>query len=87
MTDNTTASLENFTGTDYVEFGKWQDRLNEFSWFKIDSNYLDEKFKVLKKDGNRHFHLVHIITMGEIDFNQLMRLKTQLVIAAENFRR
>ena len=84
---NTTASLNNLTCTDYVDFGKCQDRFGRFSWFKNDSNYLDVKLKVFKKDDNKEFRLVQNLTMGEADFNQIMRLSNQLVNAAENFAR
>ena len=40
---NTTASLDNLTGTNHVDFGKSQDRFGQFSWSKKDSNNLDEK--------------------------------------------
>ena len=55
-----------------------------FSWSKKDSNFLDVKHKVLKKDDNKEFRLVQIFTMGEADFNQFIQLR---IIAAENFAR
>ena len=87
MAYNTTASLEKLTCTDYVDFGKCQDRIRWFSWSKNDSNYLDVKLQVLMKDGNKEFRLVQKLTMGEADFNQFMRLRSQLANAAENFAR
>ena len=53
MTYNTTASLDKLTCTDYVDFGKCQDRFGR--WSKNDSNYLDVKLKVFKKDENKEF--------------------------------
>ena len=50
MAFNTTASLDKLTCTDCVDFGKVQDRSGQFSWSNNDSNYLDVKFKVFKKD-------------------------------------
>ena len=85
MAYNTTASLDKLTCTDYVDFGKCQDRFGQFSWSKNDSNYLDVKLKVFRKDDNKEFRLVQNLTMGEADFNQFMRLRNQLVNAAENF--
>ena len=82
---NTTASLDKLTGTDSVDFGNCQDRFGRFSWSKKDSNYLDENLKVCKEDDNIKFRLVQNLTMGEADFNQFMRLRNQLVNAAENF--
>ena len=87
MAYNTTASLDKLTCTDYVDFEKCQNRFGQFSWSKKESNYLDVKLKVFRKDGNRDFCLVQNRTIGEADFRQFMRLKNQLVIAAENFAR
>ena len=87
MACNTTASLDKLTCTDYVEFGKCQDRFGRFSGSKNDSNYLDVKLKVIREDIKKEFRLVQNLTMGEADFNQFMRLRNQLVNAAENFAR
>ena len=87
MTYNTTASLDKLTCTDYVDFGKCRDRFGRFSWSKNDSNYLEVKFKVFRKDDKKEFRLVQNLTIGEADFNQFMRLRNQLVNAAENFAR
>ena len=87
MTYNTTASLDNLTCTNYVDFGKCQDRFGRFSWSKNDSKYWDVKLKVFRKDDKKEFRLVQNLTMGEGDFNQFMRLRNQLVNAAENFAR
>ena len=38
------------------------------------------------KDDNKDFLLVQNLTMGEADFNQLVKLENQLVVTAENFR-
>ena len=87
MAYNTTASLDKLTCTDYVDFGKCQDRFGQFSWSKNDSNYLNVKLKVIRKDDKKEFRLVQNLTMGEADFNQFMRLRNQLVNAAETFAR
>ena len=87
MAYNTTASLDKLTCTDYMDFGKCQDRFGRFFWSKNDSNYLDVKLKVFRKDDKKEFRLVQNLTMGEADFNQYMRLRNQLVNAAENFAR
>ena len=55
MAYNTTASLDKLTCTDYVDFGKNQDRFGRFSWSRNDSNYLDVKLKVFKKGDNKEF--------------------------------
>ena len=59
--------------------------LDVFFWSEKDSNYLDVKLKVFRKDDKEEFRLVQNLTMGEADFNQFMRLRNQLVNAAENF--
>ena len=87
MAYNTTSSLDKLTCTDYVDFGKCQDRFGRFSWSKNDSNYLDVKLKVFRKDDKKEFRLVQNLTMGEAHFNQFMRLRNQLVNAADNFAR
>ena len=56
-------------------------------WSKNDSNYLDVKLKVFRKDDKKEFRLVQNLTKEEADFNQFMRLRNQLVNAAENFVR
>ena len=84
---NTTASLDKLTRTDSVDFGKCQDRFGRFSWSKNDSNYFDLTLNVFEKDDNKEFPRVQNLTMGKADFNQFMRLRNQLVNAAENFAR
>ena len=87
MAYNTTASLDKLTCTDYVDFGKIRNRFGRFSWSKNDSNYLDVKLKVLKKDEMKRFRLVENLTTEEADFNQFSRQRNQLVVAADNFIR
>ena len=79
--------MNKLTCADYVDFGKCQDRFGHFSWSKNDSNYLDVKLKVFRKDDKEEFRLGQNLTMGEADFNQFMRLRNQLVNAAGNFAR
>ena len=53
-----------------------------------DSNYLDIKLKVLKReDKNAEFRLRQNLSMGEADFNQFIRQRNQLVVAADDFLR
>ena len=88
MAYDTTAFLDKLACTDYVDFGKSQDRFGRFSWSKKDSNYLDNKLKVFKReDKNAEFQLRQNLSMGEIDFNHFIRQKNQLVVAADNFLR
>ena len=84
MAYNTSASLYKLTCTKYVDFGKCQDRFGQFSWSKNDSNYLDVKLKVFKKDDNKEFRLVQNLIVGDAEFSAFMRLRNQLVNAAKN---
>ena len=88
MAYNTTETLDKLACTDYVDFGKSQERFGCFSWSKKDSNYLDIKLKVFKReDKNAEFCLRQNLSMGEADFNQIIRQRNQLVVAADNFLR
>ena len=88
MAYNTTASLDKLTCTDYVDFDKSSDRFGRFSWTKIDSKYLDNKLKMFnREDKNAEFRLRQNLSMGEADFNQFIRQRNQLVVAADNFLR
>ena len=88
MVYNTNASLDKLTCTDYVDFGKCQDRNGRLCSSKNDSNYLDIKLNVFKReDKNAEFRLIQNLSMGEADFSQFIRKKNQLVIAADNFLR
>ena len=88
MAYNTTASLDKLTCVDYVDFGQSSDRIGRFSWTKNDSNYLDIKLKVFKReDKNADFRLRQNLAMGEADFNQFIGQRNQLVVAADNFLR
>ena len=70
-----------------LDFRKCQHRFGQLSWSKNDSNYLDVKLKVFRKDDKKEYRLVQNLTMGEADFNQFLRLRNQLVNAAEIFAR
>ena len=85
MAYNTTASLDKLACTDYVDFGKCQDRCGRISWSKNSFDYLDVKLKVFKRDENKQFRLAQNLTMGEADFNQFIRLRSQLVVAVRDF--
>ena len=55
---------------------------------KNDFNYLDIKLKVFKReDKNAEFWLRQNLSMGKADFNQFVRQRNQLVVAADNFLR
>ena len=51
-------------------------------------NYLDIKLKMFKReDKNAEFRLRQNLSIGEADFNQFLRQRNQLVVAANNFLR
>ena len=71
-----------------MDFGKSLERFQRFSWTKNESDYLDIKLKVFKReDKNAEFRLRQNPSLGEADFNQLIRQRNQLVVAADNFLR
>ena len=69
ITYNTTASLEKLTCTDYVDFGKCQDKLGLFSWSKNDSNYLDEKNSKFSRK----------MTTKSFDWSKLLQWERQIL--------
>ena len=78
----------NRLATVYVDFGKSQDRFGRFSWSKNDSNYLDIKLKVFKREDKKAaIRLRQNLSMREADFNQFIRQRNQLVVAADTFLR
>ena len=85
MAYNTTATVDKLACTDYVDFGKCQDRFGRISWSKNSFDYLDMKLKVFKRDENKQFRLPQKLTMREADFNQIIRLRNQLAVAVRDF--
>ena len=85
MAYNTTAFLDKLACTNFVDFGKCQDRFGRISWSKNSFDYLDVKLKVFKRDENKQIRLAQNLTMGEPDFNQFTRLRSQLVVAVRDF--
>ena len=74
---NTTVSLDKLTWQ--LSRQIWTIFLVQ-KWFQL----LGCKFDVFKKDDNKKFRLIQNLTMEEADFNQFLRLRNQLVKAAEN---
>ena len=88
MAYNITETLDKLACTDNVDFGKRQDRLGRLSWSKNDSNYWEINLKVFKReDKNAEFRQRQKLSMGEADFNQFVRRRNELVVAADNFLR
>ena len=82
---NTTATFENLACTNYVEFGKCQDRFGRISRSKNSFDYLDVKIKVFKRDENKQFWLAQNLTKGDAEINQFIRLRNELVVAVIDF--
>ena len=87
MAYSTTAALNKLACSDYVDFGKCQNRLGRTSWSKNSCEYLDVKFKVFKKDENKQFRWAQNFTMGEAGFSQSIRPRNQLVVAVRDFNK
>ena len=88
MAYNTSPTKHKQTCTDYVEFGKCQDRFVRFSWTKNDSNYLDIIVEMFKREcKNAELRLRQNFTMAEAGFNRFIRQRNQLVVAADILRR
>ena len=85
MAYNTTATLDKLACIDDVDFGKRRDRFGRYSRSKFSFDYLNVKWKMFKKDESKQFRLAQILTMGEADFNQFIRLRIQLVVAVRDF--
>ena len=67
-------------------FVNCQDIFGEFSWFKKEFHFLDIKFRVFENNKNKDCRLLQLHTMRDvINFNQFMRLRNQIFVAAENF--
>ena len=85
MAYNATATLDKLACSDYVDFGKCQDRFGLIFRYKNFFDYLDVKLKVFKKDENKQFRLAKNLTKAEADFNQFIRLRSQLIVAVRDF--
>ena len=79
--------MDKLACTDYVDFGKCQNRFGRISWSKNSFDYLEVKLKMLKKDENKQFRLPQDVTMGEADFIRFIRRGNQLVVARRNLSR
>ena len=85
MAYNTTATLDKLACTEYVDFGVCHYRFGRISCSKKSFDYLDVKLKVFKKDESNQIRLAQNLTRGEADFNQLIRLRNQLLVADREF--
>ena len=77
--------MDKLACTDYVDFGKRQDRSGRISWPTNSFDYLDVKLKLFKRDENKQFRLKKNLTMGEANFKQFIRPTNQLVVVVRDF--
>ena len=77
--------MDKLACTEYVDFGKCQERFGRIFRSKKSFDYLDVKLKVFKRDENKQFRRAQNLTMGEADFNQFIRLRNQLFVAVRDF--
>ena len=88
MAYKTTDTIDKLACTNYVDFGKSQDRSGQLSLTEIDFNFLDIKLIVFKwADKNAEIQPRQNITMGEVDVNKFIRQRNQLVAARNIFLR
>ena len=87
MAHNTSPTLDKQICTNYVDFGKFQDRF----WLFFDEKLLQllgyQTRSVQERQHNAEFRLRQNFTMEEADFNKFFRQRNQLVVAADNFLR
>ena len=79
------ATLDKSLCTDFADFGNYQDSLGRFSWTKNENHYLEIHLEVFKKDIANEFKQYQCVSLGQYDFKQLLRLRNQLIVAADNF--
>ena len=79
------ATLDKSLCLDFVDFGKHQNRFGRFSWTKNEKNYLEIHFKVFRKDIANEFKRYQCVSLGQYDIKQFLRLRNQLIVAADNF--
>ena len=88
MAYKTTETLDNLACNNYVDLGRCQDRFGRISWSKNDSNYLDINLIEFTRENKKpEIRPRQNFSMGEADFNQFIRQRNQLVVAADNFLR
>ena len=79
------ATLSKSLSTDFVDFGKHQDKFRLFSWSKNEKNYLEVRFRALRKNIANEFKRYQCVSLRRYDFKHFLRLGNQLISAADNF--
>ena len=82
---NATASLDKLTSTNYVDFGKRQDRFGHFSWSKNDSHHLNVKLKLFRKDDDTEFRLLKLTLSKDVD--EQLKLVRKIVDVVDRLNR
>ena len=75
------STLDKSLCTDFVD----KDRFGRFLWTKNEKNYLEIHFKIFKKAIANEFKRYQCVSLGQYDFKQFLRLRDQLIVAADNF--
>ena len=86
--ENLNASSDQLLCTDFVDFGKHNDRFGRISWSKIEKNgdkHLEVQLKTFGRNETGDFKRRQILSMGEYDFKQFIRQRNQLAKAAADF--
>ena len=76
-----------FGKTDSYQLEKGHALSKRFFWFKQHSNFLAIKLKFLKVRNNKVSRLMQSFTVGETNFKQILRIRSQLDAGTENFIR
>ena len=88
MNYNATAAVDKLTCTDFVDFGKYEDRFGRISWSKVENygrEYLQIQLKVFRKDESGEYKKHQQLNMSESDFRQFVQLRNHLAVAVRNF--
>ena len=91
MTYNATPSVDKLLSTGFLDFGNHEkNRFGRISWSKHEKNGANTKFleiqvKVFRRNEQGEFKVFQNINMGELDFKDFIRMKTELVDAATDF--
>ena len=85
-----TAAPEKLTCTDFVDFGKNEDRFARTSWSQVarnDNKYLEIQLKVFRRDDEAEFCKHQQINEGESDFEHFLQLHNPKVVATGEISR
>ena len=74
-----------------MDFGKNEDRFGRLSWSQKqkenNTKYLETQLKLFRKIDLGDFRKHEKLNLGKSDFNQLQRLRNQIIVAAADFEK